>query len=593
MDHVIHQLAGAVRQGFMHPVTAAAVARAEAVLELPWPDEVRRCLLCGGGDIWNLFGMSMTHCVHACAPPGPWLWDDGPVRFDTVDAARAAAVARGGSPAANVFQGAVLLGEVPGPVGSHTAVLVPHGANRGEVWILSNPAGTGAAVEQVSIAPLFYSVLGAVVPNVGTSLSSLVAFACGVRALADVEADGNVLREDADEGDAEDKPIARVPEAHPGVRAADAVFEPLTCWGGGPCPAVAAHEALAGPGFCLPSNPSRPCDGVLVSGLPGCGEAFWDTVCALDIGLVVTLLPLPLTWAGPAASLPGVPTPTLPAAYQCHDVYHSLDTLPVDVTPDEVVAVQYAVNFRVDRSVPTACSDVVRRRDPLRFAKALHAAATVRGVVFLHLPTPDGHVLHRAYADAVVHAAQAAWTRGTRVWVHCWAGVYRSYLTALLVMQRCVPRNSHLPLLDPRRVEAKLFTDFTGPEDGRPSRSGRSGRVGRAGRAPIRTAVRWAHLNAIEAAAAAHCRCVPELHYTWLVLGHPRLASMAFCLEDQDPASVAAVLTHAGSWVAALDAEADTKLRIAFDLSDLEGPCTAEWAWIRHAVAVTVANLQW
>jgi hypothetical protein len=455
------------------------------------------------------------------------------------------------------------------------------------VWVLSDPNGAAAHTdrvghEQVLIAPLAHSALSGIVPDVGTSLCSIVAYACLQRMHEqEQEAEAEAKTEAEGSDDPSGNVTPGVPIAHPGVCATDAVFEPLSFWAGGPCAAIAAHEATVAPEFCLPCNPSRPCDGVLVSGLPACGDSFWDTVCALDIGLVVTLLPLPLTWVGPAASLPGRPSPTLPEAYLPHDAHLRLDAAVgnEEVSEDEVRAVQYAINFRVDRLVPTAASDVIQRQDPVRFAKALRAAATVRGVVFLHLPTPDGHVLHTAHAAAVVQAAQDAWLRGTRVWVHCWAGVYRSYLTALLIMQRCVPRNTHLPLLDPRRVEASLFSHL--------SRAQTQSHT----RAATRTTVRWAHLDAIEAAAARHCRCTPEKHYTWLVLGHPRLAHMTYCLQDVGAAE--AIVAHARTWVAALDAEADARLRIAYDLSDLEGPCSGVWAWLRDAVTTTLANLGW
>jgi hypothetical protein len=604
----------AVQRGLLQTLAAGAVDRAETALGTPWPPAVRRCLLQGGADIWNLFGMSMQHCTQACATPGGWLWNDGPARFDSVELAKETAMLRGGDPTATVFQGAVLLGDVPGPVVGQIAVLVLTGLQRGEVWVLSAGAatepdtGTDTDAEPVLIAPLALSALKDVVPPMDTSLTSIVAYACTQRMheqelqqelelklkleqrlrpglgqedhVQDAVSLDPLEGLEADDADCDD---SGVPFAHPGVRATDAVFEPLSFWAGGPCAAIADHEASVAPEFCLPCNPSRPCDGVLVSGLPACGDSFWDTVCALDIGLVVTLLPLPLTWVGPAASLPGQPTPTLPESYVPHDPHLRLDAAVADeeVTDDEIRAVQYAINFRVDRGVPTTASDVLQRRDPLRFAKALRAAATVRGVVFLHLPTPDGHVLHTAHAAAVVQAAQDAWLRGTRVWVHCWAGVYRSYLTALLIMQRCKPRNTHLPLLDPCRVEASLFSHLSRSQT----------QTQRQTRAATRTAVRWAHLDAIEAAAARHCRCTPEKHYTWLVLGHPRLAHMTYCLQDVTAAE--AIVAHARTWVAALDAEAFARLRIAYDLSDLEGPCSGVWAWLRDAVTTTLANLGW
>jgi hypothetical protein len=598
--------------GTMDCIGRHQVEKAEHALHTELPAELKSYLLGEIGaasgsmpkDVWQLFHTSLLACAEGAPPAKPWLWGDTPRVFADEHAAvteAAAAVTEAASAAAaaaaevtpeetpeegpiNPLQGSMLLGTVTRDSDiTHASarvqvLLILHGPQRGNVWVLEEAAGTVTGAEAghsaIALAPLRKSSALGRIPDMGTPLASII-----THGLTLLLGPWDVLDRMSHSMDAV---ASSIPVALSGPLAGDVAFEPLAHWVGGPCPAIVTHAMTEAPHFRLPPNPSRPCDGILVSGLPADGAHFWDTVCALDVGLVVTMLPLPLTTAGPAAAPPGVPSPTPELLQMFGDAslfYQPLHRIyGLAITPEEVQAVRFAVNFRVSRDTPTSHADIARRSNPEEFAKALHAAAILRGVVFLHLPTPDGHVLHSRHVDTLVKAAQAAWNRNQRVWVHCWAGVYRSYLAAMVIMQRCVPRGAAMPLLHPRQILRPRF--------------GNAAAAARADGVPppdtvlsVRfmehvAGVRACHLDKISDAAARHCRCVSHIHYLWMMLGHPQLAEMeALCLVPGVTS-----LQDAKTWVASMDAAADAKLAVAYDLEALH---TGVWAWVRDAVAKT------
>jgi hypothetical protein len=363
------------------------------------------------------------------------------------------------------------------------------------------------------------------------------------------------------------------PVAQDGPLAAGIVFPPARHWAGGPCPTLQNYVdkdvGAQGAGhFRLPPNPSRPCDGVLVSGLPATGSSFLHTVQALDVGLVVTCLLTPLTTAGPAWAPAGVPT--VPPA-------DLLAVSPEAVNPgaDEVAAVRYAANLRNSMGTPVMGTDVLQREDPEAFAAALRCAALCHGVVFLHVPTPDGLPLHTGFMEALVGAAQAAWDGRRRVWVHCWAGMYRSYLTALAIMQRCVWPGRGVPMLDPQVVHMEeTVAARDGAGTGRPLTHHWLG-------------VRVHQLAAFQDAATPGCRCSVELHFLWLVLSHAK--RNAVCLAEESGMRP----EEAASWVAARDKDAAVRLWAGYNLEGMgaDPGHGAPWAAVRAAVAHATTHL--
>jgi hypothetical protein len=185
---------------------------------------------------------------------------------------------------------------------------------------------------------------------------------------------------------------------------------------------LAAHVAAPGfEDFLMPSNLKAVTEDLVVSHMPVTAGSLAGVLAAFDVGLVVTCTPLPLF-------VPGVPEST-----------------------------QFAANLR-----GTYDSEYLERPDHADFYEVC-MRARASGVVFLHTPTTDAHVLRYEDLGHLVRAANTAFAAGKTVWAHCWAGMFRSWAAVYAILHRCVmPGGARSPMC-PLDVFAGALAPDSGP----------------------------------------------------------------------------------------------------------------------------------